>query len=200
MADQYNLPAPRLESSRSLERTLLHRRSVREFSATALSLEAAGQLLWAAQGITAEERLRTAPSAGALYPLEVYLVAGRVDGLAPGVYRYDPDEHRLLGRLSGDLRARLGRAALGQAWVGDAPALIVIGAVPERTIWKYGERGERYVFIEAGHAGQNVLLQAVALDLGATVVGAFDDRALRSLLAMPSDEIPCTLIPVGHPR
>ena len=139
-------------------------------------------LALAAQGITHSEGLRTAPSAGALYPLEVYLVAGRVATLPAGIYRYDPRRHQLVPTVSGDRRRELTLAALHQSWIADAPAVVVIAAVFRRTSTKYGGRGERYVHIEAGHAAENVCLQAVALGLGTTIVGAFSDAEVKRLL------------------
>ena len=166
-------PGFRPDGRMPLERAILLRRSVRDYRDEPLSLGDVAQLLWSAQGSTSPRGFRTAPSAGALYPLEVYLVAGRVDGLAPGVFRYRPDGHELLKVFEGDRRAELASAALGQSWVKDAPASIVISAVYEKTTGKYKERGNRYVHMEAGHAAQNVCLQAVALELGSVVVGAF---------------------------
>ncbi len=194
-----SLPPAVLESTRSLERALARRRSVRELAATRLSLAEAGQLLWAAQGITHPDGLRTAPSAGALYPLECYLMAGSVDGLEPGLYHYRPQGHGLEKVRDGDRRRALAGAALDQRWVQEAPAVVVIGAIVARTTGKYGERGVRYVHIEVGHAGQNVLLQATALGLGAVVVGAFRDDAVREVLGLPADVQPLSLIPVGKP-
>jgi len=188
------LPEPRLEGTLTLEEALAKRRSVREFSSTPLTLEETSQLLWAAQGLTHPAGYRTAPSAGALYPLEVYVV------LPEGVYHYDPDGHRLDLHLSGDACPALYAAALRQDPIMDAPAVFVIAAVYERTAVKYGkERSPRYVHLEAGHAAQNLLLQAVALDLGAVPIGAFYDDEVKKVLALPQDQQPLYLIPVGHP-
>jgi len=153
--------------------------------------------LWAAQGITDPRGLRTAPSAGALYPLEVYVVAGDVVDLSAGVYKYDPHNHELLKVLADDIRAELARAALNQAWVKEAAINIVFTAVYERTTVKYGERGVRYVHIEAGHAAQNLCLQATAMDLGIVTVGAFHDEQVKEVLNLPDDEQPLYIIPVG---
>lgn len=191
------LPAPVYDIGVDLNQALQTRRSVREYKNEALSLAHAGQLLWAAQGTTSVGGYRTAPSAGALYPLEVYLVVGRVEGLAPGVYRYDPRQHVLKKVAEGDKRAALGTASLGQAWMGQAAAMIAMTAVPERTTKRYGERGGRYVYMEAGHAAQNVLLEGVALGLGAVVVGAFSDGDVKKILELPAEEQPLYLIPVG---
>jgi SagB-type dehydrogenase family enzyme len=192
------LPEPRAPGATSVEEALRRRRSLREFRPTPLTLAEAAQLLWAAQGRTAEDGRRTAPSAGALYPLEVFLVAGRVEGLAPGVYRYRPDGHILEPVIEGDRRRALSEAALGQGWVGGAPAALVVAAVEERTARKYGRRAERYVHIEVGAAAQNVALQAVALGLGTVVVGAFDDAAVARVAGLAPEERPLAILPVGH--
>jgi len=189
------LPAPQLKGPLSLEEALAQRRSVREFADTPLTLAELGQLLWAAQGMTHPAGLRTAPSAGALYPLEVYVVTREA------TYRYEPQGHRMSVHMEGDARPRLYAAALRQEPVLNAPAVLVIAAVYARTADKYGaDRSPRYVHLEAGHAAQNVLLQAVALNLGAVPIGAFEDDTVKQGLALPSDQQPLYLIPVGHPR
>lgn len=193
------LPEPRLDGDVSLEASIVKRRSVREFSNQPLSLAHIGQLLWAAQGITSEDGGRSAASAGALYPLELYVVAGNIESLQAGLYRYQPRGHRLQHLVGGDLRKALGHAALGQAWVRRAPAVLVIAAVYERSEQKYGQRARRYTRIETGHAAQNVYLQAVALGLGTVIVGAFDDAELQQVLNLPGDHSPLALMPVGHP-
>lgn len=194
------LPQPRFSSSVSVEESLLARRSVREYSVAALTLAEISQLLWAAQGITNPSGLRTAPSAGALYPLELYIVTGKASGLAEGVYKYRPNEHALITVTAGDVRPELSGAALGQDSVKQAAADIVLSAVYQRTTRKYGERGIRYVHIEVGHAAQNLCLQAAALGLGAVTVGAFDDDQVKKLLKMPSEEAPLYIIAVGKKR
>jgi len=189
------LPPPQLKGTLTLEEALTQRRSVREFSDTPLTLAELGQLLWAAQGTTHPAGLRTAPSAGALYPLEVYAVTRE------GVYHYQPQGHQISVHIQGDVRSALQVAALRQDPVLKAPAVIVITAVYARTAQKYGEeRSPRYVHLEAGHAAQNVLLQAAALNLGAVPIGAFEDNRVKQVLALPSDQQPLYLIPVGHPR
>lgn len=194
------LPEPRVDGDVSLEASIRERRSVRGYSNRPLSLVDAGQLLWAAQGITSRDGGRAAPSAGALYPLELYLVAGDIESLPAGLYRYRPRGHRLQHIVDGDLRNALGRAALGQAWVRRAPAVLVIAAVYERSEKKYGQRARRYTRIETGHAAQNVYLQAVALGLGTVIVGAFDDTEVQQVLKLPGDHAPLALMPVGYPR
>jgi len=192
------LPEPRLKSAVSLEETLLQRRSAREYADEALTLEEVSQLLWAAQGVTAEWGGRTAPSAGALYPLETYLVVGNVENLAPGVYKYKPERHELVKVKDDDVREELAKASLGQSWVKEGAIDIVIAAVYERTTRKYGDRGVRYVHMEAGHAAQNICLQATALDLGIVTVGAFHDEQVKNILGMARDETPLYVIPVGR--
>ena len=174
------------------------RRSIREFAPGALALAEVGQLLWAAQGITDSVGLRTAPSAGALYPLEVYLAAGEVSALTPGRYRYEPNLHMLAKTGDLDCRIELANAALGEAWIAAAAAILVLAAVYRRTTDKYGARGERYVHIEIGHAAQNIYLQALALGLGTTEVGAFDDRAVKAVLGLPGDQTPLAIMPIGR--
>lgn len=195
-----DLPPPETDGGGSLERALERRESVRDYAGEALELKPVSQLLWAAQGLNRPGGGRTAPSAGALYPLEVYLVAGQVAGLAAGTYRYEPGEHELQSVAAGDRRGKLARAALGQSWVGEASAVVVIAAVYERTRAKYGERASRYVPMEAGAAGQNVLLQAADLGLGAVMVGAFRDARVAEVVGLRDGETPLLLIPVGTPR
>jgi SagB-type dehydrogenase family enzyme len=200
-ATSTTLPSPRLDGAGAVERALAQRRSLRSFADRPLALTDAGQLLWAAQGVSdpAQGR-RTAPSAGATYPLVLYLVAGRVDGLAAGSHRYDAASHRLTAVATGDLRAAIAGAARDQRWIADAPALVVIAAQPQRTAARYGARAERYVAIEAGAAAQNLLLQAVALGLGGTLVGAFDEAALKRVVPLGDGEQPLAIVAVGYPR
>jgi SagB-type dehydrogenase family enzyme len=198
MNENVTLPAPEAASGMPVEQILTRRRSVRAFDGDPLTLKQLSQLLWAAQGRSHAQGFRTAPSAGALYPLELYVLVGNVTGLAQGVYKYQADAHELLRSGGGDLRADAARAALGQSWIADSPAVIVIAAVFRRTTVKYGARGKRYVHMEAGHAAQNVYLQATALDLGTTVVGAFNDDRIHALANMTPDEAPLSLLPLGR--
>ncbi|MBI4183009.1 MAG: SagB/ThcOx family dehydrogenase [Proteobacteria bacterium] len=197
--DRVGLPPPRRAGAASLEESLWRRRSVRAFAAASLALDELSQLLFAAQGVNRAGGYRTAPSAGALFPLEVYLVAGAVDGLDPGVYRFRPGRHDLVAVAAGDRRRGLAKAALWQDWIASAPAVLVIAAVVARTERKYKDRALRYVLIEVGHAAENLCLEAVALGLGATVVGAFRDAEVEALLAMAAEEEPFCLVPVGRP-
>jgi len=192
------LTEPRYDSDVSIEQTLLQRRSVRDYTGEPLSLQQVSQLLWAAQGITDRQGLRTAPSAGGTYPLEIYLAVGDVENLARGVYRYQSVGHALTRVLDGDLRAKLADAALGQGCVKEGAINIVFTAVYERTTQRYGERGIRYVHMEVGHAAQNVYLQAVALHLGTVVIGAFHDDQVREILSLPQQEQPLYIMPVGR--
>ncbi len=191
------LPEPRHDSDVSIEEVLLSRRSVREYTGEPLTLQDVSQLLWAAQGITDPRGYRTAPSAGGTYPLEVYMVVGDVEGLAEGVYKYNPSEHEIIKILDGDKREELYVAVLEQTWVKEAAIDMVIAAVYERTTERYGERGVKYVHMEAGHAAQNLYLQATALNLGTVTVGAFHDEQVKELLNMPENVQPLYVMPVG---
>ena len=194
------LPAPRLTGDYPLEHALRERRSTREFSKEALTLEEVSQLAWAAQGITHGDGFRTAPSAGALYPLELYLAVGNVTGLDPGIYKYLPHSHRLVPVAREDRRNQLASAALGQSWMRDAAVVLVFAAMETRTTRKYGQRGVRYIHIEVGHASQNVFLQAVALGLAAAVVGAFNDGSVARVMSLEKEEHALYLMPVGRKR
>ncbi|MGD0011695.1 MAG: SagB/ThcOx family dehydrogenase [Terriglobia bacterium] len=188
------LPLPERKRRMSLEEALAARRSVREFRREPITDRELSQLLWAAQGITTPEGLRTAPSAGALYPLDVWVAT------ASGFYHYEPHKHRLTRHLERDLRPDIHRAALMQEAILQAPVVFVIAAVYERMAEKYGEqRTPRYVHMEAGHSAQNLLLEAVALGLGGVLIGAFNDREVERVLSLPADQKPLYLIPVGHP-
>ena len=188
------LPEPKTVGEMSLEETIKKRRSVRSFDDKELNLEQISQILWAAQGITDEKGYRSAPSAGALYPLEVYVVK------KDGVFHYIPEEHKMEIILEGDIRKKLKEICLGQQWVEDAPVDIIITGVYKRTTIKYGDRGIRYVYLEAGTACQNILLQAVSLGLGAVPVGAFRDNQIQEILNLSKDETPLFVIPIGYKK
>ncbi len=193
------LPEPERTGDLSTEAAIEDRRSRRDYGDRPLSLDDLGQILWAAQGITEPRRdLRAAPSAGALYPLEVYVAAGEVSELTSGVYRYRPAGHELVRATDGDHRGELARAALNQSWIRSAPAVVVIAAVYERTERRYGGRADRYVHMEVGAAAENVYLQAEALGLATVLVGAFRDGRVRDVLALPDDHAPLGLMPLGH--
>lgn len=198
MPVRIKLPAPSVSGRVSVEEALAKRRSVRSYADLPISLADLSQLLWSAQGVTARHSFRTAPSAGALYPLEVYVAAGNVEGLDPGVYRYNPHAHELALVRGGDARIELARAALGQSCVRDGAAVIIIAAVYARVTVKYHERGVRYVHMEAGHAAQNICLQACALGCGTVVVGAFNDGAVKKAAGMAADEELLSILPVGR--
>ncbi|GAB4279321.1 MAG: SagB/ThcOx family dehydrogenase [Deferrisomatales bacterium] len=189
-------PAPK-RGAVSLEEALWGRRSVRDFREDPLELGVVARLLWAAQGLSGGRRARTAPSAGALYPLELYLVAGAVEGLSQGTFRYHPHEHALLQVAEGDRREVLAGAAYAQPWVAAGAALVAVAGCYERTAAKYGEKGVRYVHLEAGHAAQNLQLQAGVLGLGSVCVGAFDGDEVARLVPLAKGETPLYLIPVG---
>lgn len=189
------LPAPAREGGMALQEALARRRSVRQFAATPLTQQELAQLLWAAQGANRPGGQRTAPSAGALYPLELYVAT------AIGFFHYDPREHQLERRSGSDLRPAMAKAALGQTMIAEAPAVFLFAAEFERTEKRYkAERTPRYVHIEVGHAAQNLLLQAVALGLDAVPVGAFEDAPLQQAVSLPATHRPLYLVPVGKPR
>lgn len=192
------LPEPRHDGTMPVETALTLRRSVRSFSRQPLELSEISQIVWAAQGITHPAGLRTAPSAGALYPLEIHVLAGTVNRLPAGTYRYSPRKHELEKTVDGDKRRDLCSASLQQPPVKQAPAAIIICGIFGRTTIKYGDRGIRYVHMEAGHAAQNVCLQAVALGLETVVIGAFNDDNVRDVLQLKSNEQPLYIIPVGR--
>jgi len=196
------LPKPRQKSTVSVEEAIASRRTKRSFSPKPLTLEALSQILWAAQGITGKNgHLRTAPSGGALYPLDVFVVVGpsSVEGLKQGVYLYTPKRQALRETRSGDLRNPLARDCLGQMWMAQAPVIFVITAEYERIERKYGPRGRRYADMESGHACQNIFLQAEALGLAAGIVGAFQDERVSRTLHLPASYRPLLVMPVGHP-
>jgi len=203
MAEMISLPQPSFKGGVSVEEALKARRTHRSFKATPLSQAELGQLLWAAYGVTAEKhgyQLKTAPSAGALYPIDLYAVIGDggVEGLAAGVYHYQPTGHGLEPVKDGDLRGRTAQDSLGQAWMARAPVILVITSEYARITVKYGRRGELYAHVEAGHVGQNIFLQAEALGLKAGIVGAFDNEKIIKTLGLPQDHEPLLIMPVGH--
>jgi SagB-type dehydrogenase family enzyme len=193
--EEIELPEPLSKGDLSFEECVERRRSVRSFKEEEVNLELLSQLCWSAQGITDDETgFRAAPSAGATYPLEIYLVR------ESGFFHYLPHEHRLVRLNSEDLRGPLAEAAHGQNCVRSAPLDIIVTAVFERTTRAYGERGVRYVHMEAGHVAQNIHLQAVSCGLSSVPVGAFQDAEVKSLLALPEGEEPLYIIPVGYGR
>jgi SagB-type dehydrogenase family enzyme len=196
--EEIQLPQPNTRRGISIEEALKKRRSQRNFPEKPLTFRQVSQLLWAAQGITDTGRMRSAPSAGATYPLEVYILVKNVEELDPGIYHFNPDKTTLTKILSGDKSSELMAASLGQNFVETAAINLVFAAVYERTTDRYGDRGERYVHMEVGHAGQNVYLQCESLGLGTVFVGAFDDEEVANVLNLPEDEKPLYIMPVGH--
>jgi len=206
------LPTPRLTGETSVERALNERRSVRDFSAEPISLMDISQLLWAAQGITKAIEtppaywrgdewmggLRTAPSAGGLYPIELYIAAGNIPDLNPGLYRYIPQNHGLKKILDGDQRSAISEAALNQKSIQKCAAVIAICANPRRTAFKYSDRADMYVKIEVGAVCQNIYVQSVALNTGTVFIGAFHDDAMKVALHLPEGEIPLGIMPIGR--
>jgi len=202
----YVLPQPEIRGVISVEQALSSRRSRRSFSADAVPAEDLSQILWAAYGITepfvgdlhASGGFRTAPSAGGLYPLELYLLAGNLEGIDPGVYRYVPTDHRVVRVIGRDVKTELSSAALDQEMIAEAPACLLYTAVYSRNTRRYGKRGsERYVCMDLGHSAQNVYLQAEALQLGTCAVGAFNDRAVRAVMQLQKNEVPLYIMPIG---
>jgi SagB-type dehydrogenase family enzyme len=210
-SERIALPAVCNDGDVSVERAMTERRSIRSFADAVLSLPDLSQLLWSAQGVTLPREeapegftwqwmggLRTAPSAGALYPLELYALVGSSDELAPGLYHYIPTEHAIEMTADGDLREALWDAALRQSAITEAPVTLVFAAVVERLAVKYGERSERYAHIEVGAAAENVFLQCESLDLGTVLIGAFRDDPVREALGLPEDQHVYAIMPVGH--
>jgi len=204
------LPSPELKGKVSLEETILRRRAVRRYRREPLDLSQLSQILWSAQGITGTREFRAAPSAGATYPLEIFVVVGKQGVIASeakrapkelpaGIYHYEADSHSLSLRKPADLRPDLARATLDQEFIIDAPVDIVICALYHRTSYRYGRRGERYVHMEVGHVGENIHLQAVALRLATVEVGAFHDEEVRKVLGVEEQIKPLYIMPVGKP-
>lgn len=210
--DFIKLPDPVHDGKLSLEKALSERRSIREYSEGSLSLAEISQLLWAAQGITQKtektssiqrdeywrSRLRTAPSAGALYPIELYIAVGKVEGLSQGLYKYSPQQHAIIKITEGDKRNDISNAALKQSSIRNAAANIILFGNYNKTASKYGKRAKRYVQIEVGAVSQNIYLQASTLGLGTVFIGAFADDSLKSTLNAPEDEYPLGIMPIGR--
>jgi len=191
------LPLPEYSSEISVEEALLNRRSIREYKDQILILNELSQLLWAAQGVTDEKGFRTAPSAGGLYPLELYVISQNVADLEQATYEYYSDSHSLKKIINTNIIEQIVAAAYDQEFISQAPAIIVMTGVFERTTQKYGDRGKQYVYIEAGHAAQNVYLQAYTLGLGTVTVGGFEPQKIQSILNLTEGEEPIYIIPVG---
>lgn len=192
------LPGPEASGRSRIEELIAKRRSVRRYKDNKLSEPIISRLLWAAQGISSEDGLRTSPSAGALYPLEIHIVIGGGSELEPGVYRYVPEDHTLVREIAGDMREKLSKAALSQPMIRNAPISFVISAVYARITGKYGNRGFRYTYMEAGHAAQNISLMGVELGIGTCTIGAFEDEKVKSVLKLPANEEPLYILPLGY--
>ncbi|MEW5802682.1 MAG: SagB/ThcOx family dehydrogenase [bacterium] len=198
--NKIKLPVPRCQGSISVEEAIKLRRTRRSFLTAPLSKQQLSQILWAAMGITEEGgEKRSVPSAGALNPLDIFIVVGKkgITQMEEGVYHYHPTDHQLIRVGSRDLRKQIAEGALGQSWISQTPVVIVITGEYVRTTRKYGERGIRYVHMEAGHVAQNIFLQSVALELGAGIVGAFDDEKIKSGMNLPDNYNPLLIMPVG---
>ncbi len=196
------LPPPSHKSEMPLEETIAQRRSVRSFTAKPVSLLQLSQILWAAQGTTDTSRqYRAVPSAGATYPLEILVACDKnaIAEMDEGVYHYNTGNHSLTLHHQGDVRLELARAALDQEFIYEAPVDIIICAVYSRTLTHYGDRGERYIHMEVGHAGQNIYLQATALGLATVAIGAFHDEQVRDVLRLDKQYKPLYIMPVGSP-
>ena len=202
------LPSPQLKGKVSLEETILRRRAVRRYRRDPLDLSQLSQILWSAQGITGTREFRAAPSAGATYPLEIFVFVGKQgviaseakqapEELQAGIYHYEAGSHSLSLHKPADLRPDLARATLDQEFIIDAPVDIVICALYHRTSYRYGRRGERYVHIEVGHVGENIHLQAVALGLATVEIGAFNDEEVRKVLGVEEQIKPLYIMPLG---
>jgi len=197
-AQLIQLPWPKLKSNISVEEAIYKRRSHRAYKKTPLTIEEISQLLFAAQGITDRQQdLRTVPSAGRLYPVEIYLVSGKIKGILPGVYKYQFQTHQLIRTLKERKRKKLSEAAFFQFWIKEAPATIILCGVFKRTTEKYKGRGKRFVLMEIGHAAQNISLQAVSLNLGTVCVGGFEDKEVKEVLRLKKEEKPLYLMPIG---
>lgn len=196
------LPTPCQKGSVSLEEAIARRRSVRHFPSGTISQSQLSQILWAAQGVSdTSSKLRSVPSAGATYPLEIFVICGQncIEGIGDGIYHYNINSHSLSLHYKGDKRLELARVALDQEFIYQAPVDIIICAIYERTATRYGSRGERYVHIEVGHAGQNIYLQATTLGLATVAIGAFHDEQVREVLRLDKQYKPLYIMPVGKP-
>ncbi len=195
------LPETQKEGQMSIEEAIESRRSIRNYLDKPVDLDKLGQVLWSAQGITDDGGYRSAPSAGATYPLTVYItVREETDDLLSGVYKYKPDSHSIKRISDEDISEKLSQVALNQTFIAEAPINLILTAVYERTTERYGKRGERYVHIEVGHVAQNIYLQSESLGLGTVAVGAFDDDKVHDLLQLSQDEVPVYIMPVGHQK
>lgn len=195
------LPEPKIKGKISVEEAIKSRRTRRTFDTKPLTLENLSQVLWAAQGITEERwKHRAAPSAGALYPMDVFVIVrkGGVETIEAGIYKYIPDGHYLQTKAEGDFNAELRKVGFSQTFFAESPVCLVLTAEPVRTTWKYGERGNRYIHFEAGHIAENIQLLGESLGLSVGLVGAFKDDSVSNLLKLKKGVVPLYIIPVGY--
>ncbi|MFH1254272.1 MAG: SagB/ThcOx family dehydrogenase [bacterium] len=195
--EKFSLPTPNFDGKTSVEKAIKSRRSIRSYKQDPLTLAQVGQVLWAAQGVTSDDGFRAAPSAGATYPLEIYLVVGKVTDLTSGIYKYLNKDHVIVKISDGDKRAELSDAALSQEWIKEAPIAIVLCGIYEKTSKKYSENTPKYVHMEVGCVAQNVYLQATALGLGTTFVGSGEEEKIASVLHLDKNEHALCILPVG---
>ena len=194
-----SLTNPRFTGEISLEKSISQRRSVRSYSGESVSFDEVSQILWAAHGITDDtNELRAAPSAGALYPLSTYVAVSNVENITPGVYRYSPKDHEIQLVRRGDVNKEIYENALMQPATVESALIVIFAADYGITKARYGGRAERYVHMEAGHAGQNLYLQAETLGLGTVAIGAFDDKGIAKATGIIEGETPLYLFPVGN--
>lgn len=195
------LPEPKTTGVLSVEEAIAFRRTRRTFAAKPLSMPDLSQVLWAAQGITEKRwKHRAAPSGGALFPIDLHIVV-RKDGvktLPAGIYKYIPDGHYLQTRSEGDVNTKLRDVGYSQTFFADSPICLILVAEPKRSTWKYGERGYRYIYMEAGHIAENIQLIGESLGFSVGLVGAFKDESVAELLNLKKDESPLYIIPVGY--
>lgn len=191
--DVVELPEPDITGTMTLEKALSDRRSTRTFSSEELGVETIGQLFWAGQGVTHEGGYRTAPSAGALYPLQLYAVT------QDRVIRYRPETHDAASRADSSTLQELPALAFDQEFIAAAPLVVLVTGTATRTETKYGAKAEAFVDREAGHAAQNIILQATALGLNSVAVGGFEEGTIEPLLLLPPGERVLYLIPIGLP-
>ncbi len=198
---EISLPLPKTDNGMGINQVISSRRSVRRYSSQPLTLAELSQLLWSAQGITDPRgKKRSAPSAGAIYPLKLYVSVkpGGVKGISEGIYLYLPQEHKLKKLISGDHQASLAQIAFGQIWMAQAPIIFIFTAEPSRMISRYRERAWLYIHLEAGMASENLMLQAVALGMGSCAVGAFWENRLAKLLKLSPSQKSLLMVTVGR--
>ena len=195
--EKIKLPDPQQSNCNAIEEALFKKRSIAKYKNVPITCSDLSQVLWASQGIAESKDPKKSPSTEALFPLEVYAIIANVIGIPAGIYQYRPHTNELVRIAAGDMRNEIAKAALGRKSVRTAPAVIVVSAVYVRTTSKLGEKGIRYAHMEAGHAAQNISLQAVALNLGSVMIGSFHESDLKKIMHMDDREQPMYIIPVG---